>query len=57
MSKVNIAVELSEETLHAIEEEAHRRGLTVVTLVEETVDRLLKEEHQRLEDDIPIIPA
>lgn len=57
MSKVNIAVELPEETLHAIEEEARRRGVSVVALMEETVSRLLKEEHEHLEDDIPIIPA
>ena len=55
MSKVNIAVELPEETLHAMEEEAGRRGVTVVALMEETVTRLLREEHEHLQDDIPII--
>ena len=57
MSRISIAVELPEETIHAIEEEAQRRGVTLVALMEETVTRLLKEEHEHLEDDIPIIPA
>ena len=57
MARVNIAIELAEETLSAIEEEAGRRGITVTELMEETVSRLLKEEHEHLENDIPIIPG
>jgi len=57
MSKVRIAVELPEGRLLAIQEEARRRGVTVESLVEETVTRLLKEEQERLVDDVPIIPC
>lgn len=57
MSKVRIAVELPDDKLLAIQEEARRRGVTVESLVEETVSRLLKEEQERLVDDVPIIPC
>lgn len=57
MSKVRIAVELPESRLAAIREEAARRGVTVESLVEETVGRLLDEEQKRLVEDLPIVPC
>jgi len=43
MTKVQICVELSDDVFVAYEREAQRREVPVETLVEQTVDVLLKE--------------
>ncbi len=56
MPKVRIVAELSEEFFRAYEGEARRRGVNVETLVEQTVNTLLKE-LEREEEDYPVSPS
>lgn len=59
MPKVPVLAEVSEQHLRAYQEEARRRGVTPESLVEQTVNVLLREmEHE--EDaglDAPMIPS
>ena len=59
MRKVQVWVELSDETFHAYEGEARRRGVEVETLVEQTVNCLLQELEREENEGInyPIIPS
>ena len=48
MPKIQVWAEICEERLRAFEEEAQRRGVTVESLVETTVNELLRElEHDQ----------
>ena len=59
MHKVHVWAELSEETFRAYAGEAHRRGVKVEALVEQTINELLKELENEERDgtDHPITPA
>ncbi len=59
MRKVRVWAELSEEAFHAYEGEARRRGVELETLVEQTVNCLLRElEREENEGtDYPIVPS
>ncbi len=58
MTKVEIRIELAREIYVGYQREAERRGVTVESLVEQTVNGLLKELQREEEDgtDHPIIP-
>lgn len=59
MSKVHICVDVTEEALRAFEAEARREGVTVQSLLEKTVNGLLRD-MEREEDegtDHPIIAS
>jgi hypothetical protein len=57
--KVRICVDLPEDHYRAFEDEAKRRGVPVETLVEQTVQGLIRELEREEEEgtDHPIIPA
>lgn len=59
MRKVRICVDLAEEHYRAFEDEARRRGVTVESLVEQTVQGLVRELEREDQEgtDHPIIPA
>lgn len=59
MRKIRICVDLPEDHYHAFEEEARRRGVTVESLVEQTVNGLVRELERDAREgtDHPIIPA
>ncbi|MEK6612778.1 MAG: hypothetical protein AABZ29_08330 [Gemmatimonadota bacterium] len=58
MPKIRIEAEISEEHLRAYEDEARREGVSVETLVEKTVNVLLRELEQEENDgDCPMLPA
>ncbi len=46
MQKVQVVAELSDAHFHAYEKEAERRGVTVVELVQHTVNCLLRDLEQ-----------
>ena len=52
MQRVQVWAQLSDETHHAYECEARRRGVTIETLVEQTVNCLL-EELERESEPLP----
>jgi hypothetical protein len=56
MRKVAVVAELSDGFYHAYESEARRQGVKVETLVQQTVNELLKE-LEREEEDHPITPS
>jgi hypothetical protein len=56
MPKVTVQAELTEQHLRAYEAEARRQGVRVESLVEQTVNTLLKE-LEREEEDSPIKPS
>lgn len=43
MPKIKVDAELSEQHLHAYQAEARRRGVSVESLVEQTVNELMRE--------------
>ncbi len=58
MPKIRIEAEITEEHLRAYEDEARREGVSVETLVEKTVNVLLRELEQEEDDgDCPMLPA
>ncbi len=58
MPKIRIEAEITEEHLRAYEDEARREGVSVETLVEKTVNVLLRELEQEENDgDCPMLPA
>ncbi len=59
MPRVQVWAEVSERHLRAYEEEAQRRGVSPESLVEQTVNALLRElEHEEDEGlDCPTIPS
>lgn len=60
MSKVRVWANISEETLHAYEEQARRLGVSPESLLEKTVNRLLHEMEDEIKaggEDHPIIPS
>jgi hypothetical protein len=59
MSKVRICVEIPDEAFQAFQEAAEREGLGVETLLERTVNNLLRELERDRKDGIdpPIVPA
>jgi hypothetical protein len=58
MPKIRIEAELSEENLRAYQGEAQRQGVPVETLVEQTVNVLLKElEQEERDGGCPMIPC
>jgi hypothetical protein len=58
MPKIRIEAEITEEHLRAYEDEARREGVPVETLVEKTVNVLLRELEQGENDgDCPMLPA
>jgi hypothetical protein len=58
MQRVQVWAQLSDETHHAYECEARRRGVTIETLVEQTVNCLLKElEREENEGTSFIVPS
>ena len=58
MPKIRIEAEITEEHLRAYEDEARRDGVSVETLVEKTVNVLLRELEQEENDgDCPMLPA
>lgn len=58
MPKIRIEAEITEEHLRAYEDEARREGVSVETLVEKTVNVLLRELEQEEKDgDCPMLPA
>lgn len=58
MQRVQVWAQLSEETYHAYECEARRRGVTIETLVEQTVNCLLEElEREENEGTSFIVPS
>jgi hypothetical protein len=58
MQRVQVWAELSDETHHAYESEARRRGVTLETLVEQTVNCLLQElEREENEGTGFIVPS
>jgi hypothetical protein len=58
MRKVQVWVELSDETFHAYEGEARRRGVELETLVEQTVNCLLEDmEREENEGTSFIVPS
>ncbi len=58
MSKIHIWADLNEDLYRAYEEEARRRGIEVESLVERTVNRLLREMKRELDgEDHPIMPS
>ena len=58
MPKIRIEAEITEEHLRAYEDEARREGVSVETLVEKTVNVLLRELEQDENDgDCPMLPA
>ncbi|MHB8838751.1 MAG: hypothetical protein ACYC7F_07335 [Gemmatimonadaceae bacterium] len=50
MPKIRIEAEITEAHLRAYQEEARRQGVSVETLVEQTVNVLLRELEQEEED-------
>jgi hypothetical protein len=56
MRKVKIEAELSDECFHAYEVEAKRQGVSVESLVERTVNVLLKEKECEEESDPIYLP-
>lgn len=58
MPKIRIEAELSEENLRAYQGEARRQGVPVETLVQQTVNVLLKElEQEERDGECPMIPS
>ncbi|MBI5709493.1 MAG: hypothetical protein HZC42_04200 [Candidatus Eisenbacteria bacterium] len=59
MSKVHICVDVTEEALRAFEAEARREGVTVQSLLEKTVNGLLRDMEREEEEgtDHPIIAS
>ena len=58
MPKIRIEAEITEEHLRAYEDEARREGVSVETLVEKTVNVLLRELEQEENDGgCPMQPA
>ena len=58
MPKIRIEAELSEENLRAYEGEARRQGVPVETLVQQTVNVLLRElEQEERDGGCPMIPC
>jgi len=59
MTKVEICIELAQEVYLGFQREAERRGVTVESLVEKTVNGLLEELQREEEEgtDHPIIPG
>ncbi len=58
MRKVQVWVELSDETFHAYEGEARRRGVQLETLVEQSVNCLLQDmEREENEGTSFIVPS
>jgi len=59
MPQVQISVQLEEAHLEALEEEAGRRGVSVQSLLEATVNALLRDLERRAADDseCPCIPC
>lgn len=58
MPKIRIEAEITEEHLRAYEDEARREGVPVETLVEKTVNVLLRELEQEENDGgCPMLPA
>lgn len=58
MPKIHIEAELSEENLRAYEGEARRQGVPVETLVQQTVNVLLRElEQEERDGGCPMIPC
>ena len=58
MRKVQVWAELSDETFHAYEGEARRRGVKLETLVEQTVNCLLQDmEREENEGTSFIVPS
>jgi len=59
MTKVQICVDLTEQDYRKYEREAERRGVTVESLLEQTIRALLEEVHQEEAEgtDHPIFPA
>jgi len=55
--RVRVWAELSEEHLAAYESEAERRGVSLESLVEQTVNCLLAELEHEGTDDHPIFPC
>jgi hypothetical protein len=56
MKRVKVKAELSDECFHAYEVEAKRQGIAVETLVERTVNVLLKEKECEEESDPIYLP-
>lgn len=58
MKKVQVWAELSDEAYHAYECEARRQDVAVESLIEQTVNYLLKElEREEKEDTSFIVPS
>ena len=59
MQKVHICVDMSEESLRAFEAEARREGVTAQSLIERTVNGLLRDMEKEEEEgtDHPIIAS
>jgi len=58
MRKVQVWVEMSDETFHAYEGEARRRGVQLETLVEQSVNCLLQDmEREENEGTSFIVPS
>ena len=58
MRKVQVWVEMSDETFHAYEGEARRRGVQLETLVEQSVNYLLQDmEREENEGTSFIVPS
>lgn len=59
MSKVHICVEVPPEALKAFQAEARREGVSVQSLLERTVNGLLRDLEREQEEgtDHPIIPS
>jgi len=58
MRKVQVWIEMSDETFHAYEGEARRRGVQLETLVEQSVNCLLQDmEREENEGTSFIVPS
>jgi hypothetical protein len=59
MPKVNVCVDLEEETYRTYREESRRRGVTVESLIQDVVNRLHRELEAEVREgaDHPIIPS
>jgi hypothetical protein len=57
MKRIRVCVNLPEERFRAYEDEAKRQGVTVESLVEQTLEVLLREEEEEIREgtDHPII--
>jgi hypothetical protein len=57
MKRIRVWVTVPDERFRAYEDEAKRRGVTVESLVEQTVEVLLREEEEEIREgtDHPII--